>query len=239
MLVIKQYVHIHNYFWSYITSVLSATTQRETCPERVSICTHLWVVEVRQALCSEAFWQLALDDHVLNFVPQQFVVNVTRHWSLIDSKCLKSTLHPGWWRWQNSLYSKNANTSICINAGLFNLLYSQTWWKIKCYIWNFISNRKVWLQLKYYFKSLWQETCERTPWIIQFNKLWWTCIMHLYSYSQSSEISQAGAVGIETKQCNSKGSASKKNPIVYLARSTDWVHVFSCMTKVERIRQNG
>lgn len=132
--------------------MLSATTQRETGPDHLSICTYLWVVEVRQALCSEAFWQLALDNHVLNFVPQQFVVNVTRHWSLIYSKCLKSTLHPGWWRWQHSLYSRNANTSICINTGLFNLLYSQTWWKIKCYTWNFISNRKVWPQLKYYFK---------------------------------------------------------------------------------------
>lgn len=34
--------------------------------------------------------------------------------------------------------------------------------------------------------------------------------MHLYSYRHSSEISQAGAVGMETKQCNTEGSASKK-----------------------------
>lgn len=60
--------------------------------------THLWVVEVWQALCCEALWQLALDDHILNFVSQQFVVDVTRHRSLIYSKGLQSTLHPGWWR---------------------------------------------------------------------------------------------------------------------------------------------
>lgn len=56
--------------------------------------THLGVVKVREALSSEAFGQLALDDHILYLMSQQFVVDVTRHWSLIHSKCLQSTLHP-------------------------------------------------------------------------------------------------------------------------------------------------
>lgn len=41
--------------------------------------THLGVVKVREALSSEAFGQLALDDHILYLMSQQFVVDVTRH----------------------------------------------------------------------------------------------------------------------------------------------------------------
>lgn len=53
----------------------------------------LWVIEVGQALGSEALWQLALDGDILNLVAQQFVVNVARHGGLVHRKCLQGTLH--------------------------------------------------------------------------------------------------------------------------------------------------
>ena len=43
------------------------------CQERGS---DLRVIEVRQALCSEAFGQLTLDDDILHLVAQQLVVDV-------------------------------------------------------------------------------------------------------------------------------------------------------------------
>lgn len=40
--------------------------------------TYLGVVKIREALSSEAFGQLALDDHILYLMSQQLVVDVTR-----------------------------------------------------------------------------------------------------------------------------------------------------------------
>lgn len=54
----------------------------------------LWVIEVRQALSSEALWQLALDGDILHLVTQQLMVNVARHRGLVHSKCLQGALHP-------------------------------------------------------------------------------------------------------------------------------------------------
>lgn len=54
----------------------------------------LWVIEVRQALSSEALRQLALDGDILHLVTQQLVVNVARHRGLVHSKRLQGTLHP-------------------------------------------------------------------------------------------------------------------------------------------------
>lgn len=52
------------------------------------------MIEVGQALGSEALWQLALDGNILDFVAQQFVVNVARDGGFIHRKCLQGTLHP-------------------------------------------------------------------------------------------------------------------------------------------------
>ena len=52
------------------------------------------MVEVRQALGSEALGQLALDGNIFHFVAQQFVVNVARHRGFIHCKCLQGNLHP-------------------------------------------------------------------------------------------------------------------------------------------------
>lgn len=54
----------------------------------------LWVIEVRKAWGSEALWQLALNGDILDFMPQEFVVNVARHWGLIHRKRLQGALHP-------------------------------------------------------------------------------------------------------------------------------------------------
>lgn len=56
---------------------------------------NLRVVKVREPLCREALWQLALDDHVLYLVAEQFVVNIPRHRGLVHGKRLQRALHPG------------------------------------------------------------------------------------------------------------------------------------------------
>lgn len=62
--------------------------------ETWSMWSDLWVIEVRQALSSEALWQLALDGDILYLMAQQFVVNVARHGGLVHGKCLQGALHP-------------------------------------------------------------------------------------------------------------------------------------------------
>lgn len=64
----------------------------------------LRVIEVRQALCSEAFGQLTLDDDILHLVAQQLVVDVARHGRLVHSKGLQGTLHSET-RWKPMGYS--------------------------------------------------------------------------------------------------------------------------------------
>ena len=55
---------------------------------------YLRVVELWQPRGAEAFWQLALDDHLLHLVAQQLVVDVARHGRLVHRKRLHSSLHP-------------------------------------------------------------------------------------------------------------------------------------------------
>lgn len=52
------------------------------------------MVEVREPLRREALGQLALDDHILHFVAEKFVVDVARHGGLVHSKGFQRTLHP-------------------------------------------------------------------------------------------------------------------------------------------------
>lgn len=59
------------------------------------------MIEVGQALGSEALWQLALDGDILYLVTQQFVVNVARHRGLIHRKRLQGALHPAATKKQN------------------------------------------------------------------------------------------------------------------------------------------
>lgn len=63
------------------------------------------MIEVRQALGSEALWQLALDGDILYLVTQQFVVNVARHRGLIHRKRLQGTLHPAATKYKCELLS--------------------------------------------------------------------------------------------------------------------------------------
>lgn len=54
---------------------------------------YLRVVEVWQALRSEAFGQLAFDDDIFHLMTQQLVIDVARHRGLIHSKRLQGALH--------------------------------------------------------------------------------------------------------------------------------------------------
>ena len=54
---------------------------------------HLGVVEFGQARRAEALGQLALDDHVLDLMAQQLVVNVAGHGRLVHRKRLHGRLH--------------------------------------------------------------------------------------------------------------------------------------------------
>lgn len=63
-------------------------------PDRPQSDENLRVVEVRQPLCREALGQLALDDHILHLVAEQFVVDIARHGGLVHSEGLQRTLHP-------------------------------------------------------------------------------------------------------------------------------------------------
>lgn len=56
---------------------------------------NLRMVEVGEPLCRKAFWQLALNDHILHLMPEQFVVDVARHRGLIHGERFQRTLHPG------------------------------------------------------------------------------------------------------------------------------------------------
>lgn len=51
------------------------------------------MVEVWQALRSEAFGQLAFDDNVLHLVTQQLVIDISGHRGLVHSKRLQGALH--------------------------------------------------------------------------------------------------------------------------------------------------
>lgn len=54
---------------------------------------YLRVVEVWQALHSEAFGQLAFDDNILHLMTQQLVIDVAGHRGLVHSKRLQGALH--------------------------------------------------------------------------------------------------------------------------------------------------